>query len=422
METTTDILMLKNVQSTLPTKSVASQGQTLMVFGADGTPVAKIPASNAQPSDVGALATTLTLEQSSNPAIDLINRGAAERYQGEMGGYLFFKSNSKWYAAKLNGGTWSKFADGTPVTTAIENACETFVRTPQCNFKASNKTLHFGGLSPLDGGKSFGQAPWHGAYELSLDGNNVAHSRPNVSPAHSKTMTEFWNRAQALDSKMGLAGYQFQCMMEALFQARYGNLNSQEVIGEGGQTSAWDSWRNVAMGLTKELGDGSGKVLYNDATVGNQYEVKLFGFEGLWGKLWEFRPGIRFYMDDGVRKAVVYDGNIVSNTAEGRVIENILQSAGGEYQTQKTLGEYWDALPKAVGGGSTTYYCDGYWASTGGELLIVGGSANYGALCGLSFSISNDGFGNASDGVGARLAFYGQPEIVSGAELAAMIA
>ena len=116
------------------------------------------------------------------------------------------------------------------------------------------------------------------------------------------------------------------------------------------------------------LGDGSGKVLYNDATLGNQYPVKLFGFEDLWGKLWEFRPGIRFYMDGDTRYAVVYSGNQVSNTANGRKF-TIPSSANGEFITRKTLGAYWDAFPQAVGGGDSTYYCDGFWASTSGELL-----------------------------------------------------
>lgn len=173
------------------------------------------------------------------------------------------------------------------------------------------------------------------------------------------------------------------------------------------------------MGKCISLGDGSGKVLYNDATLGNQYPIKLFGFEDLWGKLWEFRPGIRFYMDGDVRYAVVYSGNRVSNTADGRKF-TVPSSASGQYITKKTLGAYWDAFPQAVGGGDSTYYCDGFWASTSGELLLVGGAANLGSLCGLSYASSNYGFSASGTHFGARLAFYGNPTIVSGSELMAM--
>lgn len=173
------------------------------------------------------------------------------------------------------------------------------------------------------------------------------------------------------------------------------------------------------MGKCISLGDGSGNVLYNDATIGNQYPVKLFGFEDLWGKLWEFRPGIRFYMDGDTRYAVVYSGNQVSNTANGRKF-TIPSSASGEYITRKTLGAYWDAFPQAVGGGDTTYYCDGFWAAPSGELLYVVGDANLGSPCGLSSAHSDDGFSVSRASIGARLAFYGNPIIVSGSELMAM--
>ena len=86
-------------------------------------------------------------------------------------------------------------------------------------------------------------------------------------------------------------------------------------------------------------------------------------------------------------------------------------------------GEYWDMIAQNVtGGGSTTYYCDGYWAATTGQLLSVGGRAYYGALCGLACALSNPAFSISSASVGARLAFYGEPEIVSGAQLVALTA
>ena len=161
------------------------------------------------------------------------------------------------------------------------------------------------------------------------------------------------------------------------------------------------------MGLLRALGDGSGKVLFNNATLGDQYPVKLFGFEDLWGKLWEFRPGIRFYMDGATRKAVVYKGNVVSNTATGREFECAIQSASGAYIRSMECGQYWDMIAQSVSGASaSTYYCDGYWAATGGELLFGGGDANYGAYCGLASSLSDNDFSLSWARVGARLAFY----------------
>ena len=380
--------------------------------------------NSAIPSTVvGALASSFTLEQNSNPAFVVNNRGAAELYQSQMGGYAFFIKDGKVYAAKLNGADWTKFADGTAFTTALEQVCETMVHVPDCHFKGEGKTLHFGGTVPIDGGKVFDSPHWVGAYKISYDANNKAHSRPDVTPKHSQTMSQFWAAAQLLGSEWGLANYGFHCLINALFQARYGNLNSQRVIGAGFQTSSWEAARDVPMGLLKHLGDGSGNVYYTDATIGDQYPVKLFGFEDLWGKLWEFRPGIRFYMDDDVRKAVVYSGNQVSNTATGREFVCSVQSASGSYVKSMECGEYWDMIAQNVtGGGSTTYYCDGYWAATTGQLLFVGGLANYGAQCGLAHASSDYAFSASVTYLGARLAFYGEPEIVSGAQLVALTA
>ena len=380
--------------------------------------------NSAIPSTVvGALASSFTLEQNSNPAFVVNNRGAAELYQSQMGGYAFFIKDGKVYAAKLNGADWTKFADGTVFTTALEQMCETMVHVPDCHFKGEGKTLHFGGIVPIDGGKVFDSPHWVGAYKIWYDTSGKAHSRPDKAPKHSQTMSQFWAAAQLLGSEWGLANYGFHCLINALFQARYGNLNSQSVIGAGFQTSSWEAARDVPMGLLKHLGDGSGNVYYTDATIGDQYPVKLFGFEDLWGKLWEFRPGIRFYMDDDVRKAVVYSGNQVSNTATGREFVCSVQSASGAYVKSMECGEYWDMIAQNVtGGGSTTYYCDGYWAATGGQLLYVGGSANRGAQCGLASAYSYNAFSHSSTAVGARLAFYGEPEIVSGAQLVALTA
>ena len=380
--------------------------------------------NSAIPSTVvGALASSFTLEQNSNPAFVVNNRGAAELYQSQMGGYAFFIKDGKVYAAKLNGADWTKFADGTAFTTALEQVCETMVHVPDCHFKGEGKTLHFGGTVPIDGGKVFDSPHWVGAYKIWYDTSGKAHSRPDKAPKHSQTMSQFWAAAQLLGSEWGLANYGFHCLINALFQARYGNLNSQSVIGAGFQTSSWEAARDVPMGLLKHLGDGSGNVYYTDATIGDQYPVKLFGFEDLWGKLWEFRPGIRFYMDDDVRKAVVYSGNQVSNTATGREFVCSLQSASGAYVKSMECGEYWDMIAQNVtGGGSTTYYCDGYWAATGGQLLYVGGYANLGALCGLASATSYSAFSYSYTYIGARLAFYGEPEIVSGAQLVAMTA
>ena len=357
-----------------------------------------------------------SLEQNSNVAFNVSNYWAAYMYTSYMKGFLFKVVAGKVYAAQLNE-SWDAFADGTAIDDISKY--ETMIRTPKCHFKGEGTKMTFGGLNPVAGGHTFDSPEWVGAYKMYVDASGVGHSRPNVVPSHSKTMSAFWACAQKLHSNMGLANYPFQCLINAVYQAYYGNLNSQVVIGSGFQHSNWEACRDVPMGKCISLGNGSGKVFYNDATLGNQYPVKLFGFEDLWGKLWEFRPGVRFYMDGETRKAVIYSGNQVSNTANGREVV-CLATASGEYITKMVLGEHWDMIPTAAGGGDNTFYSDGCWASKTGELLRVGGPAADGSRCGVACSSSYNGFSLSNTSIGARLAFFGMPTIVSGSQLVAM--
>lgn len=362
-----------------------------------------------------------TLEQTSSPIFSRTNPFVAEVYASLMDGYLFLVKNGQVFAAKMNGGSgWTIFDDGTPITAAMRAATETMIHVPDCYYMGNGKTLKFGGAVPFSGAHKFNAPHWVGAYQMSAGG----HSRPGSGSAHSKTMSAFWNDAQAIHTDFGLANYQFHCLINALYQAYAGNLNSESFLSNGNsrESGGWDSYRDLAHGMADSIGKGTGCVQVTDGGGYTRYVTKFCGFEDLFGKLWEFRPGIRFYMDGDVRHAVIYDGNQVSNSAAGRDISGVLASAGGDYTAQMELGEYWDMLPKAVGGGSDTYYCDGYWASTGGELLLVGCRATYGSRCGLSCAASSNGFSTAFDDIGARLAFYSEPVIVTGAQLAAMMA
>lgn len=363
-----------------------------------------------------------TLEQNgSSPTFSISEGRNAADYRSAMGGYMLRIVGGKVYAAKLSPANWNYFQDGSRVDDVTKY--ETMVKVPPCYFKGQDKTMQFGGLSPLVGGHVFDSPGWVGAYLMYVDGNGVGHSRPDVSPSHSRTMSAFDTYAKKNGSQWGQANYGFFCLINALYQASFGNLDSQSVIGSGWQHSNWEACRNVAMGLTRSLGDATGSVLYNDSTLGNQYPTKLFGFEDIYSKLWEFRPGIRFYMKDGQRYAVIYGGNQVSNSASGREVAIPLLNSGGHTAKTMLLGEFWDMLCTSYDGsthGGNVYYGDGHWDAEGGELLFVGGSVDYGSQCGVAFSNSSYGFSHSGSSIGARLAFYGTPLLVSGTELMAM--
>lgn len=363
--------------------------------------------------------TRFTLQTQANPAFTVYNPTALDPYMDKVGGYAVQNINGTSFAAKLDKKTWTKFADGTPVEDASK--FETMVRMPRLYFKATGASIQ---LSPVERPdfRFFDSPEWVGAYMLSFDGS-LPHSCPGVVPQHSKSISQFWDEAQLLGENWGLANYQFHCQINTLFQARFGNLNSQKVIGAGFQSSNWQAVRDVQMGLLINLGDGSGKVLFQSENLGNQYPVKIFGFEDLWGKLMEFRSGIRFEMRDSVRYAIVYPGNVVSNTAEGREFVCDVESAGGAFIMKMQLGEFYDIIAMNLSvGNAQSYYCDGCYAASDGKLLRVGGRSDYFERCGISFMDLSSAFTGTFSGVGARLAFYGSPTIIPGAEFVQLLA
>ena len=77
-------------------------------------------------------------------------------------------------------------------------------------------------------------------------------------------------------------------------------------------------------------------------------------------------------------------------------------------------------IPTAIGGGDNTYYADNTWIDTTGELSLVGGVATHLSKCGVATFRSLYAYTVSGMDIGARMAFYGTPTIVSGSQLVAM--
>ena len=271
-------------------------------------------------------------------------------------------------------------------------------------------------MIPIGGKKE--PARWIGAYKGSFEGSTLV-SKPGLYVKGSITMSAFWTAAQLNGADWGLMNYPMQRGEVMRLLGKYANTNAQAMIGIGldGTGSSYDNCRNIITGLTKSLGDASGAVNTTDAVGATVQQVSFDGIEGLWGQVWEFRPGI---VSNGAT-VYIYDGNKVANDkppvgVEYRTQTRILESNGSYIVTQQ-LGEFFDIIPKTIGGGSTSGWADGYWSATAGELWLFGGRATVGSFCGLSAAAAGDAFSSAGSDVGARLAFYGVPKIVTGKQL-----
>lgn len=326
------------------------------------------------------------------------------------GTYVIDEENKKY--AKLSALNHSYFEDGTTWDGSYGNS---FRRIPRVYYSITNgeNSQPILNVSPGDIGGHYWEEAWIGTYKGSVVSSTL-RSIPGVTTTQNTTVSNFWNAAQLNGLDYGLVNYPQHCMLLALHYAKFGTSQSESTMGPGLQGGS-STYYNHTTGYSKELGDGTGSMPYSSSTT--LTINKLFGIEDLAGSTWEFRPNIRFSSSGGL--ATVYEGNIVSNTATGRTFQK-LSSASQSYIKEMVLGDYCDFIPKVVSGTSSTYYCDGAWAGSNGELLRVGGNSGTGTICGISATSSLSAFSYSAADVGARLAFYGDISnytLVSGQEL-----
>ena len=344
------------------------------------------------------------------------NLALADYIFGTGGNYLL---NNAGYAAKLNPTNPTLFSDGATAPLDGSKGHE-MTLLPGFHYLVGTNSLgkpRFWVSNKNIGGRY--QAPqWIGTHKGYVTGGRLL-SRSGVVPTGGLTISQFFAAAQVNGSNFGLANYTMRKTLALMFFAKYGTTQSQggTVLGEGlsGVGSSYDNIRNIATGKANSLGDGTGYVPIQDAAGNTVGSTSVFGVKDPFGQVWEFCGGVAslettFYLSDD--NVTPVDGTPTTWT-NMRTIPK-LASAGGQYITSMRWGEYADMLPKAVGGSSTTYYTDCAWSATSGRVLLFGGSAFDGPLCGLVFASAHYAFGIADASVGARLGFYGTATIVSG--------
>lgn len=240
--------------------------------------------------------------------------------------------------------------------------------------------------------------------------------------------------------------YRLHKMMWWLFAVEYANFNSQADFnaaldengyhqgGLGAGVTTWDgtSWSNyngyyplVPCGVTNSLGNHTGTVDYNvigsDGSTVKTFAVPRYrGVENPFGHIWKWTDGCKCIIQSeasgGLSKFYVCD-NPANFTSSGTTNYdyrgNLPRSEG--YVKALILGEDGEIMPLAVGGGSTTYFCDYFYTNipTSGESergVLFGGDACGGAAAGFVCASSNDAATNAYAAVGSRLCFDPQIE------------
>ena len=240
--------------------------------------------------------------------------------------------------------------------------------------------------------------------------------------------------------------YRLHKMMWWLFAVEYANFNSQADFnaaldengyhqgGLGAGVTTWDgtSWSNyngyyplVPCGVTNSLGNHTGTVDYNvigsDGSTVKTFAVPRYrGVENPFGHIWKWTDGCKCIIQSeasgGLSKFYVCD-NPANFTSSGTTNYdyrgNLPRSEG--YVKALILGEDGEIMPLAVGGGSTTYFCDYFYTNilTSGESergVLFGGYAFFGALAGFVCANAANAAAGAGASFGSRLCFDPQIE------------
>ena len=265
-------------------------------------------------------------------------------------------------------------------------------------------------------------------------------------PATEISLNDFRTKARNRGSvEWNCNLYRLHKMMWWLFAVEYANFNSQDTFnaaldengyhqgGLGAGVTTWDgTWNSfngyypiVPCGVTNSLGNHTGTVDYNvigsDGATLKTFAVPRYrGIENPFGHIWKWTDGCKCIIQSeasgGLSKFYVCD-DPAKFTASGvgnyDYRGNLPRSEG--YVKALILGEDGEIMPLAVGGGSTTYFCDYFYTNipSSGEAergVLFGGRAYNGANAGFVFANTDNSPTYAYANFGSRLCFDPQIE------------
>lgn len=372
--------------------------------------------------------------------------------------------NTKKY---LKANDWTKWEDGTTSSQDSSGVgVEAFVEIPEhyrLLIATPDNTVEIRMSEYNLPGYTKVEKKYIGAYEGSVNLDSSSHNNllrtqvRNTAPIVSKTRTEFQTMARNNNRTNNWNIYTYDAHRDLtwLFVVEYATLNSQKAfnanltaegyhqggLGEGVTTGAVkvngaDTWSFVPCGTTNSLGNGTGIIEYthtNTNAEGASTGTKVVnvpryrGIENPFGHVWKNVIDVvvagtdnSVYICKDYTKFGTFEGGD-NPTAEqliaaGYELQDFKESTiTSQYVKKLVNNNQADLFPTVVGNGAsaTTYYCDYHWTSataTPRTLLLGGGSAR-GSAAGWFLLYSNNGLGDSSANVGARITFYGEPAL-----------
>ena len=256
-------------------------------------------------------------------------------------------------------------------------------------------------------------------------------------PVTNLTRDQFRQAARKRGSGWEMYTYNAHKILFWLFAVEYATLDSQKPFNaqkdangfaQGGlgpgptQMKDWTNFNNVnpliPCGYTNEFGNGSGEKAYvvKNASGGTHATLmanRYRGIENPFGHIWKYTDGANIQVTTGdAGLSVLWTTDDPSNFSDTSYTGydkkgNICRTNG--YAKKMLLGEDGDIVATEVGGSSSTYWCDYYYAYTSDnrmQVVLVGGSAGNGSAAVLASVDTGYAPSAAARYFGSRLCFF----------------
>lgn len=238
-----------------------------------------------------------------------------------------------------------------------------------------------------------------------------------IYPMVGLTRAEFRTVAANVGSGWRQLDFALWSAVQMLYLVEHQSFYSQNILGAGNTNGSYllssgnqsDSPHTIA-GAGDSIANGSTDTTSGagvNAKPGTSF-MKYRGIENFYGNCWNWADGINVNIGTA---GTVYVTNNAANWADNTstnydLVASGLPTASGYIRDLLPADGYF--LPSLnSGGGSTTYMTDYHYASAGANrVVLVGGSADLGALAGAFCLVSRDGVSSAANRLlGGRLAF-----------------
>ena len=281
---------------------------------------------------------------------------------------------------------------------------------------------------------------WDGTYRSLLN-------RP-VTNLNRTQFREYARKRKANSTEWNCMTYDVQKRLYWFFVVEYATLNSQAAykaaltsegyrqggLGDGVTTlsdTEWNKFNNyypfVPCGTTDSLGNKTGVVNYTidnkDASNPIKKTVSVPRYRGVenpFGHIWQWTDGINIRVipkvtngENGTSKVFICSDPAKFNDQNYDGYSHVGNEARTDgYIKEAIFGEGGEIIPKIVGGGSTTYFCDYHYTNipTTETLrgVLFGGNANRGSDAGFACSRSTFAPSYAHASFDSRLCFFPQ--------------